>query len=139
MTSAFAIGNGTRAKGSTRISDEVMRLLPSPQMAMDWTVTIITDGPHPWDQGNPWSKSSDLLNHGSHGFSGWLRGWRWEGRRTEANDSVEVKYRPAAPIEADSQFGWPCSARPSFPAAVAHHGRSCVNASCNALDEFSLG
>jgi len=36
------------------------------------------------------------------------------------NHSVEANRRPTAPLEADSQFGSPFSARPAFPAAVAH-------------------
>jgi len=101
-----------------------MKLQPSTQIAMGWTVTIITNGTDPWDQGNPWSKSSDLLNHGSHGFHGWNGGGNSESRNTEANHSVEANRRPAAPPDAGSPFGSPSSARASSLAAVAHLGRS---------------
>lgn len=39
------------------------------------------------------------------------------------NHSVEANRRPAAPLEAGSRFGSLFSARPAFPAAVAHLGR----------------
>ena len=123
---SFAIGNGTRAKGSTRISDEVMRLQPSTQMAMDWTVTIISNGPHPWDQWNPRSKARDLLNHGSHGFHGSKGGSNPEGRHSEANHTVEANRRPDAPLEAGSPFRSRFCAPTDLPAAVAHLGRSAM-------------
>jgi len=37
-----------------------------------------------------------------------------------SNHSVEANRRPAAPLEAGSQFGLPFSAPPDYPAAVAH-------------------
>jgi len=43
---------------------------------------------------------------------------------TMPNHSVEANRRPAAPPEAGSQFGSSFSARPSFPAALAHLLRS---------------
>ena len=43
---------------------------------------------------------------------------------TAPNHSVEANRRPAAPPEAGQQFGSPFSARPNFPAAVAHLWRS---------------
>ena len=100
----------------------MMRLQPSTQIAMDWTVTMITNGPHPWDQWNPWSKARDLLNHGLHRFHGWNGGSTSQSRHSETNHTVKANGRPAAPLRG-SHFGSPFCARPSFPAAVAHLGR----------------
>ena len=47
----------------------------------------------------------------------------------QPNHPVEANRRPAAALEAGSQFASPFSARPSFPAAVAHLGRSAETAS----------
>ena len=44
------------------------------------------------------------------------------------NHSVEANRRPAAPLEAGSQFGSSFSARPAVPAAVAHLLRSVMGA-----------
>ncbi len=41
-----------------------------------------------------------------------------------SNHSVEANRHPLAPPDAGRQSGSPCSARASFPAAVAHLGRS---------------
>jgi len=41
-------------------------------------------------------------------------------RREVPNHSVEANRRPAAPLEAGSQFASPFCARPDVPAAVAH-------------------
>ena len=49
---------------------------------------------------------------------------RYVFRKKEPNHSVEANRRPAAPLDASSQFGSPISARASFPAAVAHLWRS---------------
>jgi len=40
------------------------------------------------------------------------------------NQPVEANRRPAAPLEAGSQFGAPFCVPPVLPAAVAHLGRS---------------
>jgi hypothetical protein len=44
---------------------------------------------------------------------------RYVFQKKEPNHSVEANRRPAAPLEAGHRFGSSCSARPSFPAAVA--------------------
>jgi len=44
-----------------------------------------------------------------------------------ANHSVEANRRPGAPLGVGSQFGSLFSARASFPAAVAHLGRSAAS------------
>ena len=46
------------------------------------------------------------------------------------NHSVEAHRRPAAPLDVSSQFGAAFSARPDFPAAVAHLGRSATVPTC---------
>ncbi len=55
---------------------------------------------------------------------GGLRAFRDDADDTPSNHSVEANRRPAAPLEAGSQFGSRFSARPYSPAAVAHLWRS---------------
>jgi hypothetical protein len=53
-----------------------------------------------------------------------FRAFRGDQDHTLSNHSVQANRRPAAPLEAGSQFGSRSSARPAVPAAVAHLGRS---------------
>jgi hypothetical protein len=52
-----------------------------------------------------------------------FRAFRGEEGHTLSNHSVEANRRPAAPLDAGSQFGSPSPAPPYPPAAVAHLGR----------------
>ena len=55
------------------------------------------------------------------------------------NHSVEANRRPAAPPEAGHQLGSPFSARPYFPAAVAHLWRSTMEQEATRSNVHSQG